>query len=108
MIKLIISLLLIPPVAFADAVNLAWDPSPTPQVAGYEIMYGGSPGVNTVITDVGNAVAASITGLLPGKTYYFRARAYNAGKTVFSVDSNEVSQAILLILQAPINLRIVP
>lgn len=97
-----------PTIAAAVEVKLAWDPSPSPEVAGYELLAGEAPGTSTLTADAGTALAFTLTGLQNGKTYYVRVRAYSAGKTVYSPDSNEVSRTFILILQAPINLRVVP
>lgn len=91
----------------AEQVTLAWGAStPQAEVAGYEIRYGQSSGLNTNVEDVGNVLTATITGLLSGKTYFFRARAYTSGKLIFSPDSNEVSKVFTIVLTAPINLQI--
>lgn len=91
----------------AEEVSLAWEAStPTDQVAGYEIRYGLATGDASFVHDAGNVLATTITGLESGRTYFFRARAYNMGKTVFSPDSNEVMKEFVLVLTAPINLKI--
>jgi photosystem II stability/assembly factor-like uncharacterized protein len=61
---------------FAATLTLAWDPSP--QAAGYVIVYGTQPGVYTESRDVGNRTRETISGLAENTTYYFAVRAYNA------------------------------
>lgn len=91
----------------AEEASLTWEPStPSDKVAGYEIRYGLTPGDASFVHDAGPVLATTITGLESGRTYFFRARAYNMGKTIFSPDSNEVSKDFVLVLTAPINLKV--
>lgn len=53
-----------------NAIGLAWTASPTPNVTGYRIFYGTSPGSLTSQVDVGDITSAIIAGLVPGQTYY--------------------------------------
>jgi hypothetical protein len=75
--------------AFADAINLAWDPSTDPTVTGYRISFGTQPGVYTTTVDVGNRSSWRVTGLVDGLRYYFVVRAYNYFGLI-SDPSNEV------------------
>jgi hypothetical protein len=59
-------------------VNLAWNPSTNPIVAGYNIYYGGASGVYTNKTSVGTATSVTIPNLVIGATYYFAATTYSA------------------------------
>src|SRR5512138_424583 len=63
----------------AHAVNLtlAWDPSPDPSAAGYNVYYGSASTTYTNTVSVGNTNAATIYGLQTGTTYYFAATTYN-------------------------------
>src|SRR5881227_1685045 len=72
----------------AGSVTLAWDPDPN--VAGYRLYSGTTRGVYTQTTEVGTAVAASVSNLANGNTYFFVVTAYNAA-AVESAPSNEVS-----------------
>src|SRR3954467_1311085 len=75
--------------ANAEIAVLAWDPSQSPNVAGYNVYYGPSSGTYTNSVDVTDSLAAQIGGLAVGKTYYFVVTAYNdAG--LESAPSNEV------------------
>ncbi len=75
--------------ATADTAILAWDPSPSGNVAGYKVYYGLSSGNYTDAIDVAGELTAQIGGLVVGKTYYFVVTAYN-GSGVESARSNEV------------------
>ena len=75
--SLLFALLLIPKMANAISVTLAWDPSPDP-ITSYTIFYG----VKSVLTNpstpigVGKALIYTINDLIPGQTYYFALKAY--------------------------------
>lgn len=62
----------------AADLTLAWDPNPDPPVEGYRVYYGTRSYYYTSVIDVGNQTALTITGLLPGVTYFFSATAYSA------------------------------
>src|SRR6266849_4550305 len=72
----------------AGNVTLAWDADPN--VVGYRLYSGTTSGVYTQTTEVGNVVAASVSNLANGNTYFFVVTAYNAS-AVESAPSNEVS-----------------
>jgi hypothetical protein len=63
--------------AFSDplpdrySLTLAWDPNPSPDVAGYHLYYGTVSGnyTNSILT--GNVTTATVLGLSWGVTYYF-------------------------------------
>ncbi|MGH8589734.1 MAG: PKD domain-containing protein, partial [Gammaproteobacteria bacterium] len=80
--------------AQAGQVTLAWDASTSSGVAGYEINYGQTSGSYATQVDVGNQTSYTVTGLNDGATYYFAAKAYNSGKTIWSALSNQVSATI--------------
>ncbi len=68
-------------VAATSSVNLAWDASNDPNVAGYRVYYGGSSQTYSVSVDVGPATTAKVSGLTNGTTYYYRVCAIDkAGK----------------------------
>ncbi len=58
-------------------LTLAWDVSPDPAAAGYNVYYGTSPRTYTSIFSVGNTNFATVSNLLSGTTYYFAATTYN-------------------------------
>lgn len=77
------------------SLTLTWDPSPSETVVGYRIYYGLVTHSYTLQIDVGNQTAATVTNLLPGRTYYFAATAYTA-LGVESEFSDEVSARVPL------------
>jgi len=70
------TLYLIPYIAYAAEVTLAWDPS-VGSVAGYKMHYGKTRGDYDYSVNVGNSISCSISGLQEGATYYFAVTAYN-------------------------------
>jgi hypothetical protein len=60
-----------------ESLALAWNPSTSPNVVGYDVYYGGSSGVYTNEIPAGNATNLTIPGLLDGATYYFVVTAVN-------------------------------
>src|SRR5690606_16129358 len=77
--------------AAADDVQLVWDPTPEPDLAGYVVLIGTAPRVYTQSVEVGPAQPfASISGLPGGLTYYFAVRAFNTAGLQSGL-SNEVS-----------------
>ena len=69
--------LLTAPLCRAAEVTLAWDPNPEPSITGYRVYYGTSSYYYSNVIDVGNRTDCTITGLLPGVTYYISATAYS-------------------------------
>ena len=76
-----------------QSVTLAWNQSADPTVAGYKAYYGVASHTYTNNIDVGNATSATISGLIPGTTYYFAATTYSA-LGVESPFSSEVSYTV--------------
>src|SRR5438309_8922 len=74
----------------AGNVTLAWDADSDPSVIGYRLHSGTTSGVYTQTTEVGSALAASVSNLANGNTYFFVVTAYNAA-AVESAPSNQVS-----------------
>ena len=68
------------PALAAGSVTLAWNPSISTNVVGYNIYYGPASGVYTNSISVAGATAtnATITGLAQGALYYFAATASDA------------------------------
>jgi hypothetical protein len=65
----------------SGSIKLAWDPSTDPNVAGYKVYYGTSPGKYGPGIAVGNATIYVLTGLIKGQKYYLAITAYDkAGK----------------------------
>ena len=61
----------------AAQVQLAWDPSPGPDVMGYKVYYGTATRSYSYAVDVGPSTACVVAGLQDGMPYYFAAKAYN-------------------------------
>ncbi len=76
--------------ASAFAVNLSWNPNPEPDITGYQLSYGTSPGVRTEILDAGLNTSISVSGLAAGTTYYFAVTATNEAG-LQSAPSDEIS-----------------
>jgi hypothetical protein len=53
------------------------DPSTDPNLAGYKVYYGTTPGRYGPGIDVGNVTTYSLTDPIKGKTYYIVVTAYN-------------------------------
>jgi hypothetical protein len=74
-------LFILPETAGAADVTLAWDQNQEPTVAGYKVFNGPASRNYNGTVDVGNWTSCIMSGLEPGKTYYFAAKAYDtAGK----------------------------
>jgi len=58
------------PSGSTNAIGLAWNPSATPEVTGYRIVYGLDSNSLTNSVEVGNVTSAIISGLTSGQTYY--------------------------------------
>lgn len=80
-------------------VTLAWDPSPSTNVTGYNIYYGPNSRAYTNKVDVSNVTNATLT-LRYGTLYYFAATAYD-GSGLESDFSNEVSYQFPYVPGAP-------
>ena len=63
--------------ADAGSVTLAWDASPDPAVAGYNLYWGTQPGNTPNGIPVGNQTMFTVNGLTDGVAYYFTVRSYN-------------------------------
>ena len=71
-------------------VNLAWDPSTDPSIAGYRVYYGTSSGIYQSFVDTGKMTTCTISNLSEGITYYFAATGYDSSGAQ-SDFSNEVA-----------------
>jgi len=68
--------------AAAEPLTVAWDANPEPHVQGYYVYIGTSPGVYSVVVDVGNTTSYTYPSALPGTTYYLTVAAYAAGPLI--------------------------
>ena len=74
----------------AAVVTLTWNPSSSPNIAGYRLHSGTTSGVYSQTIELGNATSTLVSNLVTGKTYFFVVTAYNT-MGVESARSNEVS-----------------
>jgi hypothetical protein len=88
-----------------QSVTLAWNASTNPIVTGYNVYYGGGSGTYTNEISVGSATNATISGLIPGTTYYFAATTYSS-LGVESPFSSEVSYTVPIL--AGVQLHVTP
>ena len=84
-------LILIPHLAAAGDVTLAWDANTEPELVGYRVCFGMASGQYQTVLDVGNATTYTMKNLDAG-TYYFAVKAYGNG--VESAFSNEVTATV--------------
>ncbi len=77
----------------AAGVVLAWDPSPSPQVVGYKLHWGGASGAYTGVLDVGNTNTVTVTNLTIDVLTFFAVTAYDSNG-VESLPSNEISYTL--------------
>jgi hypothetical protein len=85
----------------AGSVSLAWNRSPSSDVAGYELFYGMASGQYTYGLDVDAKTTITVSGLTEGRTYYFAVVAYNRLGDE-SGYSNELTNAVPVLPAAPI------
>lgn len=62
----------------APPVNLAWNPNPESDIAGYKVHFGSSSGNYSQVIDVQGQNFAPLPQLILGNTYYLAVSAYNA------------------------------
>jgi hypothetical protein len=87
---IILSVLGLSQIALAAQIRLAWDPNTESDLAGYKIYYGTSSRTYTNSIDVENVTTYTLSGLIPGQTYYIAVTAYDTSYNE-SGYSNEVS-----------------
>lgn len=90
---ILLVVLLRSPAQAGTSVTLAWAPSLSPDIAGYNIYYGVTSGIYSQMVNVGNVTNANLSGLTAGTTYYFAVTAYNSFG-IQSVFSNYASYAV--------------
>ncbi|UCB44784.1 MAG: fibronectin type III domain-containing protein [Spirochaetota bacterium] len=79
----------------AGQVTLMWDPNSETDLAGYMVYYGIASQSYDNVIDVGITETCTVTGLIPGITYYFAATAYNTS-ALESDYSNEIEYTVSL------------
>jgi hypothetical protein len=84
---MILAFLLVPWVAQAATIQLAWDAAPG--ATGYKVYYGTATQIYTTVVNTGQGTTASISGLNKNRRYYFAATAvYPNGESGFSNEVN--------------------
>lgn len=73
-----------------NAVTLVWDPSPSENIVGYNVYYGGSTRNYTNVVSAGNTTSVTISNLVTGCTYFFAATAIDS----FGLESDFSEEAI--------------
>lgn len=72
------------------SINLGWDASTGPDLAGYAVYYGTASGAYDFVIDVGNITSFVVVDLDEGTTYYFIVKAYDTDG-LFGPASDEIS-----------------
>lgn len=77
----------------ASSVTLAWDPSVSPNVTGYNLYYGAISRTYTNVVSAGSATSATVSGLAPNTIYYFAVTAFDSNgiESDFSIETNYFS-----------------
>ena len=75
---------------YANTVSLAWDPSDSQDVIGYNLYYGPASQTYTHKMTVGNTLVATVSGLTEGAAYFFCVTVYGSTGEE-SEPSNEIS-----------------
>jgi len=89
------------------SLSLSWAPSPAPNIAGYILRYGVTSGQYTGNVITGTNTSTTVSGLIPGLTYYFAVAAYNS-LGAESKNSNQITNTIpLQILAQPLSQTLV-
>jgi hypothetical protein len=71
-------------------IKVTWEANKEPDIAGYKVYYGTTPGKYLPGIDVGNVTKFTLDGLIKGQTYYIGIKAYTrSGKE--SPFSREIS-----------------
>ena len=87
--------------AVAGSVRLYWDANTEPDLAGYVLVWGSSPGVYTESVTVDAAVVSHEVTSLAAGTWYFAVRAFN-GAGLQSGLSNEVTVSVGAAVPVPV------
>ena len=86
-----LALILFPASLFAGTIKLTWDPVSDPDLAGYRVYYGTSPGAYTQTAVIGSQAAAELTNLQDCRVYYLAVKALDSNGNESVSFSNEIS-----------------
>jgi hypothetical protein len=86
-----LALVLFPASLFAGTIKLNWDPVSDPDLAGYKVYYGTSPGLYTQTAVIGSQAAAELTNLQDCRVYYLAVKAVDSNGNESVSFSNEIS-----------------
>jgi hypothetical protein len=86
------------PAAAQSSITIAWDPNPEPDVTGYVLSWGTTPGNYPNSADVGNRTQWTVTGLDPNQRYLFSVQAYFDANSSLSDRSSAVSNNGVVVL----------
>jgi hypothetical protein len=81
----------------AGTLTLEWDPSPDPEVVGYQLYYGAASQQYTNVLPVGVTTRATVSNLTEGVTYYFAATTLD----VAGLESDFSGEAAYLVPTGP-------
>ena len=88
-----------------QSVVLAWNPSPQTNVVGYKIYSGTASHQYSSVLTVANVTHATLSGQVPGETYYFAATAIDAAgnESAFSNEASYVMPPLASALTAAVH-----
>jgi hypothetical protein len=76
--SIVLALLLPLSLIGAESVDLEWDASPDSTVTGYKLYHGSASRQYTNTVNVGTNLSGTVTGLVPGVSYFFAVTAHTA------------------------------
>ena len=89
-----------------SSVSLAWNAVPSPNIASYNLYYGGASQSYTNVASAGSATNVTVNGLTRGATYHFAVTSVDSTgmESVYSPEINySVPLAPTIVLAAPAN-----
>ena len=92
--NILIGGLLIPVLLMGASATVTWDANQESDIAGYQVHYGTSSGIYSMIVDVENVTQYRVSNLTIGQTYYFAVTAYDNSGNVsdYSIEKSYTAQ----------------